>query len=238
MQNSHTLGLRLLVPLVLLSSSTNVLCQSLLPAEQTEKAAHTERGGDSRPRLPLLVSNFAQVELPVLVEAEAVATQIFAEAGVEAIWTNCPDHQECGGEKKGPELRIRILSKGKGIVTHDALGFAIPCDRRLDPCRFYVFYAPINDLAERHHVRPGHVLGQVITHEVGHALLSPNAHAVSGIMQARLPNADLEHMLYFTPGEAMRMRTRLLVSSRANLQGPQSIEARSGSGVNAPGKAE
>ena len=105
--------------LVLLSCTITVLTQSLLPAAQTEKVARIEHGGDFRPRLPLLVSNFAQVELPVLVEAEAVATQIFAKAGVEAIWTNCPDHQECGGEKKGPEFRIRILSQGKGIVTHD-----------------------------------------------------------------------------------------------------------------------
>jgi hypothetical protein len=205
--------------LVLLSCTITVLAQSLLPAAQTEKVARIEHGGDFRPRLQLLVSNFAQVELPVLVEAEAVATQIFAEAGVEAIWTNCPDHQECGGEKKGPEFRIRILSQGKGIVTHDLLGFAIPCEQSPDPCRFYVFYAPIDDLAERCHVRPGHVLGQVVTHEVGHALLGANAHAVSGIMQAILPNADLEHMLYFTPGEARRMRAHLLASSRANFHG-------------------
>lgn len=201
--------------LVLLSCTITVLTQSLLPAAQTEKVARIEHGGDFRARLPLLVSNFAQVELPVLVEAEAVATQIFAEAGVEAIWTNCPDHQECGGEKKGPEFRIRILSQGKGIVTHDLLGFAIPCGQRPDPCRFYVFYAPIDDLAERYHVRPGHVLGQVITHEVGHALLGANAHAVSGIMQARLPNADLEHMLYFTPGQAKRLQVDLCARSGA-----------------------
>ena len=201
--------------LVLLSCTITVLTQSLLPAAQTEKVARIEHGGDFRPRLPLLVSNFAQVELRVLVEAEAVATQIFAEAGVEAIWTNCPDHQECGGEKKGPEFRIRILSQGKGIVTHDLLGFAIPCDQSPDPCRFYVFYAPIGELAERYHVRPGHVLGQVITHEVGHALLGANAHAVSGIMQARLPNADLEHMLYFTPGQAKRQQVDLCARSGA-----------------------
>ena len=183
-----------------------------MPAAQTERVVRIEHGSDFRPRLRLVVSNFAQVELSALVEAEAAATQIFAEAGVEAIWSNCPDHQECGGETKGPEFRIRILSQGKGIVTHDPLGVAIPCDRSMGACLFFVFYAPIDDLAERHHVRAGHVLGQVITHEVGHTLLGPNAHAVSGIMQARLPNADLEHLLYFTPGQARRMRAYLMAS--------------------------
>jgi hypothetical protein len=187
-----------------------ILC--LLPAAPAETVARIEHAGDFRPPLPILVYNVAQVELPVLVEAEAAATQIFAEAGVEAIWTNCPDHQECGGEKKRPAFTMRILSQEKGIVTHDPLGVAIPCDRSVGACLFYVFYAPIDDLAERHHVRQGHVLGQVMTHEVGHALLGPNAHALSGIMQARLPNADLEHMLYFTPGQARRMRAYLMAS--------------------------
>jgi hypothetical protein len=192
----------------ILRATLIILC--LLPAAPTETVARIEHAGG--PPLPILVYNVAQVELPVLVEAEAAATQIFAEAGVEAIWSNCPDHQECGGETNGPAFRIRILSQGKGIVTHDPLGVAIPCDRSMGACLFYVFYAPIDDLAERHHVRQGHVLGQVITHEIGHTLLGPNAHAVSGIMQARLPNADLEHMLYFTSGQARHMRAYLMAS--------------------------
>jgi len=141
-----------------------------------------------------------------------VATQIFAEAGIEAIWTNCPSYQECAGETKRSAFTMRILSQGKVFATHDPLGAAIPCNRSVGACLFYVFYAPIDDLAERHHVRAGHVLGQVITHEIGHTLLGPNAHAVSGIMQARLPNADLEHMLYFTPGQARRMRAYLITN--------------------------
>jgi len=201
--------------LVLLSCTITVLTQSLLPAAQTEKVARIEHGGDFRPRLPLLVSNFAQVELPVLVEAEAVATQIFAEAGVEAIWINCPGHEECGGEAKRREFRIRILSQGKGIVTRDPLGIAIPCDPNADTCFFYVFYAPVRNLAERNEARPGHVLGQVMTHEVGHALLGPNAHALSGIMQAALPTADLRHLLYFTPSQAKRLRADLFARNGA-----------------------
>ena len=141
-----------------------------------------------------------------------MATQIFAEAGIEAIWTNCPSYQECAGETKRSAFTMRILSQGKVFATHDPLGAAIPCNRSVGACLFYVFYAPIDDLAERHHVRAGHVLGQVITHEVGHTLLGPNAHAVSGIMQARLPNADLEHMLYFTPVQARHMRAYLIAS--------------------------
>src|SRR5215469_10056193 len=101
----------------------------LLPAAPTETVARIEHAGDFRPPLPILVYNVAQVELRVLVEAETVATQIFAEAGVEAIWTNCPDHHECGDEKKRPDFRIRILSQEEDIATHDPLGVAIPCDR-------------------------------------------------------------------------------------------------------------
>jgi len=149
------------------------------------------------------------------VEAQAVMTQIFAEAGVEAIWINCPGHEECGGEAKRREFRIRILSQGKGIVTHGPLGLAFPCDRNVDTCFFYVFYAPTRALAERFEARPGHVLGQVMTHEVGHALLGPNADALSGIMQAALPTADLGHLLYFTPSQAKRLRADLFARSGA-----------------------
>lgn len=185
-----------------------ILC--FLPAAPTGAVARIEHAGDFRPPLPILVYNVAQAELPVLVEAEAAATQIFAEAGLGSIWNNCPNHQECGDETKGPKFRITILSQGQGIVTHDPLGVAIPCDRSVGACLFYVFYGPIDDLAKRHHARPGHVLGQVMTHEVGHALLGPNAHALSGIMQTILPNADLEHMLYFMPGQARCMRAYLM----------------------------
>jgi hypothetical protein len=197
---------------VLLSYAIAVLSPPPLSAAPTETVARIEYGGDFRPKLPIRVYNIAQVELPVLVEAESVASQIFAEAGVEAIWTNCRDHQECGGEKKAPEFSIRILSQEKDIVQHDPLGIALPCDRSVGACLFYVFYAPINDLAARHRVKPGHVLGHIMTHELGHALLGPNAHALSGIMQATLPNADLDHMLYFTPGQARRMRAYLMAS--------------------------
>ena len=202
-------------PVLLLSCTTALLSQSLQPRASVERVARVEHGGAFRPRLPILVFNLAQVQLPVLVEAQAVMTQIFAEAGVEAIWINCPVHGECGGEAKRREFRIRIVSQGKGVVTHDPLGVAVPCDRNADTCYFYVFYAPIRNLAERNEARPGHVLGQVMTHELGHALLGPNAHALSGIMQAALPNADLEHMLYFTPGQAKRLRADLFARSGA-----------------------
>jgi len=163
-----------------------------------------------RPRLPILVYNFAQVEPSVLVEAQAVATQIFVQAGIQPIWIDCPGHQECGGETKRPEFRIRILSRGKNIVTHEPLGSAIRCERTADACLFYLFYAPIRKLAETLDARPGHVLGLVMTHEVGHALLGPNAHAVSGIMQASLPIADLDRMMYFTPAQGKRLQADLL----------------------------
>jgi len=199
-------------PVLLLSCTTALLSQSLQPRASVERAARVEHGGAFRPRLPILVFNLAQVQLPVLVEAQAVMTQIFAEAGVEAIWINCPVHGECGGEAKRPEFRIRIVSQGKGIVTHDPLGVAIPCDRNADTCYFYIFYAPIRNLAERNEARPGHVLGQVMTHELGHALLGPNAHALSGIMQAALPTADLRHLLYFTPSQAKCLRADLFAT--------------------------
>lgn len=195
--------------LVFLSGTAIVPAQSLLPAEPAEKIVRTEPRGAFTPQLPILVYNFAHVPPAILVEAQTVAAQILAKAGVEPIWINCPGHPECGGETRRQEFRIRILSEGNEIVTHDPLGFAVPCDRSADACLFYVFYTPIYGLAKKFDARPGHVLGQVMTHEVGHALLGPHAHALSGIMQGRLPIADLDRMLYFTPGQVKRLRVDL-----------------------------
>jgi hypothetical protein len=190
--------------------------QSLLSPAPTEKLSRLEHGRDFRPVLPILVYNFADIQPKVLAQAQAVATKIFSEAKLEPVWIICPGHQACGGETKRPEFRIRIISGAKDIAVHpihDQFGFAVACDRSESACVSYAFYVPIRDLAQRFEKTPGFLLGLVMAHEVGHALLGPNAHAESGIMQATLPVTAVEHMFYFMSGQAKRMQADLMARS-------------------------
>ena len=91
------------------------------------------------------------------------------------------------------------------------LGFAVSGGRLAN-----VMYSRVERLAgSRANVAT--VLGHVMAHEIGHLLLSPNAHASGGIMAATL---DLQlaarGVLWFSAKEANRLRTRL-----AELAGPR-----------------
>jgi hypothetical protein len=74
-------------PAELRPEARNNLKPVLNPVGPTETVASIEHARDLRPPLPILLYNVAQVELPVLFEAETVATHIFAQAGIGAIWT-------------------------------------------------------------------------------------------------------------------------------------------------------
>jgi Zn-dependent membrane protease YugP len=84
------------------------------------------------------------------------------------------------------------------MIEHDLLGFAIPCGVTDTVCLSYFFYSPIKRMALVEGTSVAVILGHVIAHEIGHALLDSKAHTHQGIMQGKLPIADLERFLYFT----------------------------------------
>lgn len=171
-----------------------------------------------KPKITLRIEDLANISPTVLNGATRVTTEIFAEAGVQTIWLDCNvDHTDCGREAEKPQFILRVLapSMAKDIFGDEALGFAIPCDKKEEACLFYIFYHRINALAAAHSLSPDRILGHVMAHEVGHTLLGPKAHDLFGIMQSTLNLYDTERILVFTSEQSRRLRTELLARNQA-----------------------
>jgi hypothetical protein len=153
----------------------------------------------------------------VLADARTVASEIFRKAEVGAVWLDCPAaDSDCGEGAELPQFRLRIVPPALAgdRVGDDSLGFAVPCGQAEPACLFYISYVRIIDLATEHGGNPSRILGHVMAHEIGHALLGPNAHDLYGVMQARLP-LHVERTLYFTSAQSKRLKAELLARKRA-----------------------
>jgi hypothetical protein len=189
-----------------------------VPHAAIQTTAKKQRPDIAKPKITLRVDDFASLDPTVLTGARKVTTEIFAEAGVQTVWLDCPVyHTDCGMEAERPQFILRILapSMAKNIVADEALGFAIPCDKKEEACLFYIFYYRIESLAAAHSLNPDRILGHVVAHEIGHTLLGPKAHDLFGIMQNTLNLYDTERILVFTSDQSKHLRNELLVRNRA-----------------------
>jgi len=171
-----------------------------------------------KPKITLRIDDFANLDPTVLTGAREVTTEIFAEAGVKAIWLDCPVYNtDCGRGADKPQFILRILapSMAKDSVVDEALGLAIPCDKKEESCLFYIFFYRIHALAVANSLSADRILGHVMAHEIGHTLLGPNAHDLFGIMQSTLNLYDTERILVFTSDQSKHLQTELLARSRA-----------------------
>jgi hypothetical protein len=189
-----------------------------VPPEAIQTTAEKQGHDIAKPKITLRVDDFANLDPTVLTGARKVTTEIFAKAGVQAVWLDCPVyHTDCGREVGRPQFILRILapSMAKDIIAHESLGFAIPCDKKEEACLFYILYYRINALAAANSLSPDRILGHVMAHEIGHTLLGPNAHALFGIMQSTLNPYDTERILVFTSDQSKHLRTELSARERA-----------------------
>jgi hypothetical protein len=164
------------------------------------------------PTITVRIYNFDQIEPRLMARTKELTSEIFREAGLQISWVDCASQGLCATDAGGPEFRVEIVPQaiGEAMVSDGALGFAIPCASSQETCLCYILYWKIRALAESNHMAADSLLGQVIAHEIGHALLGSNAHAHFGIMQHNLPVCETERILYFTSGQAKQLRCGLL----------------------------
>lgn len=146
-------------------------------------------------RMPVTVCDFAGVDPAVLAAAEGVASDVYRTAGVIIEWT------ESGCVAGAPRLYVNLVSVDSADVHLGELvvGFA-----ESGGLTATVLYNRVQHLARRHHKKPQMVLGYVIAHELGHLLLPPHAHSMTGIMRPTL-NLDTGAgalRVSFTPEQA------------------------------------
>jgi hypothetical protein len=136
--------------------------------------------------LAIHVYNYSRLSKVQLDRAEKASAEVFQRAGLETVWVECPV-KEIGRAKfqnrpneAGPkDLILKIIpkfdSKREGF-TDSLFGFAagfqvtIVCDR-------------VEETAKNSECPPSKILGLMIAHEIGHALLGPDSHSPTGIMR-------------------------------------------------------
>lgn len=192
------------------------------------KFPETALAGVAAPFLTVTVQvdNYSQASPAVLAAAEQEAGRILGEAGLRAVWLECPmvpsTAEPQGPCKKAPEateIRLRILpAPVQNKVQDTVFGFTV------HPVLASVYYGSAVRLAksEDAEFEAPIILGCVIAHEIGHLLLGPNSHSVAGIMQRQWERKQVDQAmtgtLLFMPEQSKLMRAQ--AQTRIGLQKP------------------
>ena len=182
------------------------------------------------PMLMVQVYNYSQASPAVLTGAEREAGRILGQAGLRAVWLECPvgpsgvmPKGPCDKELDATDVRLRVLAAPTQHEYQDSVfGFTI------HPAFASVYYEFAMRRAKTDHAESEItiVLGGVIAHELGHLLLGTNGHSRAGIMQPRWePNQVQQLMtgsLFFTPEQSKLMReearTRMRLQAKVSFR--------------------
>ena len=161
------------------------------------------------------VYNYTQAPPTILARAEREAGRIFGDAGLKVLWLDCmpgssTQQDPCQEAIESADIRLRILlAPVRNNLQDSVFGFAIA------PALATVYYESALGFAkyDQAEFEAPIVLGCAIAHEIGHLLLGPNRHSVSGIMRARWDRRDireeLQGAMLFTPQQARLMQAEM-----------------------------
>jgi hypothetical protein len=183
-------------------------------------AAVVSAANDDRiPTVAILLDDAAGVSPTILRKTEAIATNVFRQAGVQVRWMNCSfseaEHRDppgCQLSLDVPMVIIKVLpdaaSRQWGLPAN-RLGFCLDKD-------VYLLMPRIRAVAERQALPIWLVLGYALLHEAGHALLGPG-HS-QGVMRPGFRKTDWRQaekgQLLFVAYDAHRIREVLVKLAR------------------------
>lgn len=215
------LPLLLIVSAVSLSTSTSARTPSRTP--------------DQLGRLRVSLFNDAHIDAATLAEAQARASSLFSQAGIEIDWLACrpadpsdfsPSASPCSALAWPVHLSIRIRPRALS-VSPETFGQAF-VDAAGQGIYSNVYYQNLALSTNHPQLSDGDLLGFVIAHELGHLLLGTNSHSPVGLMQARWDSVALHaasrSALFFTPAQSATLRARLSESAHP-LAAPSPIQA-------------
>jgi hypothetical protein len=169
-------------------------------------------------QLRVSVFNSSPISSSTIERAEGEAGHVLRDAGIEAIWLNCPQEisQEasrgrCSEASFPSHLHLRVLRVSHGLkVSTVGISFSAEDGRG---CYADLFYEPIQQLEAETHVSKPVILGHAMAHELGHLLLGTNSHSPSGLMRAHWTREDLSNAsvgnLRFSKEQGLKIRSRL-----------------------------
>lgn len=133
--------------------------------------------------------------------AQQVAAEVYRDAGVEIDWAD----NECHSGDGVFAVNITSHQMEATVVSDHTLGFAESGTQGAT-----VLYDRVKKFARRYRVNRGIMLGYVIAHELGHLLLPPNAHSLTGVMRGIIDlQRASERQLRFTPEQGALILRKL-----------------------------
>ena len=185
------------------------------------------------PGLQVRVYDYAKVPQSVWKRAEAVAADIFREAGVEMAWLVCPGggdgrsvHPDCRTPMGPLEVSLRALPSAPETLSNrpDVLGRAHVPKGGGVASYADIYVDRIGDLADRLRTAGSHtltrvdsqrrVLGVVAAHELGHLILGSTSHTRRGLMRRCLGQKELKR----TYSDQLRFRAKQVGRLHAQLR--------------------
>lgn len=168
------------------------------------------------------VFNDAEVDSPVLKNAEVEVERIFHTAHIQIRLRECtpvenkpPADPGCHAQRASNHLSLRIL-RGANKQNDDIFGVAFLA---ADGSGVYsdVFYGSVEKLHTQVPTSVSRVLGHVMAHEIGHLLIGSHAHSAWGIMCAKWHDQELRRLemgtLFFTAEQEKLIYSRLHAGS-------------------------
>jgi hypothetical protein len=150
------------------------------------------------PAIDLQMRSEVRVPAQVLKKSQDEVGRIFAGAGLAVRWTDVT-----------PRITVKIVAQVLGYdrAASPVMGVAL---RTANGSVAQVFFKQVQEFAHMYEVDLGTLLAHVIAHEIGHVLLSPNAHSPTGVMQPYWGKALVRDAatgtLTFTEAQAARIR--------------------------------
>ena len=177
-----------------------------------------QTNGGNRPDLTVHLYDYVAISEETLRHAIGEAGRILRTAGIATEWHVHAFHEPAVVASAvrftfGPtDLAVRVMPAEMAVLmglAPDALGFAFPSQIEGIGTLALVIFDQIENTARQ----PGLLMGHVIAHEVGHLLLGPDSHSMTGIMQDPWTPTVLDQayrgQLFFMPDQASLMRARL-----------------------------
>jgi ACT domain-containing protein len=132
-------------------------------------------------KVTVYVQQDAVVHGRVLIGAEDVASQLFAEAGVRIKW--------CYGHTTRDTISIEFSERTPRDFRPGSMAFALP----YEGVHITVFFDRISKSTVAGLVPT--VLGHVLAHEITHVIQRIDRHSETGVMKAHWTNSDLDKMV-------------------------------------------
>lgn len=178
--------------------------------------------------ITLRIYDYVRLSRPTLLAAENEASEILAQAGIEARWLDCPtSHDEessfpdCPSDWQANDFAVRLLPNAMvnwRTKWQEALGSTNPCEG-VGICTANVFHDRVMAMATGASASPTVLLARAMTHEIGHLLLGAESHSRTGIMRAFWSGQDFTLLgrpyLLFTCEQSRQMKSRLAVRAQA-----------------------